>query len=351
MVRIENLVKTYTSSENNKKNNNNIVEALCGVDLHIQKGEIFGIIGLSGAGKSSLVRCINLLERPTSGIIKIDGDNIEDLSKKDLKSARKKIGMIFQHFNLLSNSTVYENIAFPLVIDKKPKDYINNRVLELLELVGLSDKVDMYPSMLSGGQKQRVGIARALANNPSIIMCDEATSALDPETTRSILNLLKDINKKLNMTIIIITHEMEVIKSICNKVAILDKGKILEMGKVSDIFINPKTDIAQRFFGAIDLKLDNKVYQDALKISSENAIVIKAIFIGSSVTDNYISNIIKLFNIDVSILLGNIQDMNNTLVGTLVLKITGKSKNNILDAVSYLEKNQIIVEEIANYDK
>lgn len=335
MVLIENLVKTYDSDFDK-------VEALKGINLHIKKGEIFGIVGLSGAGKSSLVRCINLLEQPTSGSIKIDGKDIINFSKMELRQARKKIGMVFQHFNLLTNSTVYENVAFPLRIDKKPAEYINERVIELLEIVGLADKKDMYPSMLSGGQKQRVGIARALANNPSIMMCDEATSALDPETTKSILNLLETINEKLDITIIIITHEMDVIKNICDKVAILDKGKIVEVDTVSNIFISPKTDIAKSFFSSVDTHLDNQIYQQAL---DGKGIVIKATFIGSNATAPYISNVIKTFDVEISILLGNIQDMSDTLIGTLVLKLTGKAQN-ILDAVSYLENNNVIVEEI-----
>ncbi len=348
MVLIQDLVKTYGLEDGGSKGNSgNIVEALKGIDLHIQKGEIFGIIGLSGAGKSSLVRCINLLEQPTSGSIKIDGKDIVGFSKTELRSARKKIGMVFQHFNLLSNSTVYDNIAFPLQINKKPKDFIEKRVDELLELVGLTDKKNMYPSMLSGGQKQRVGIARALANEPSIIMCDEATSALDPETTKSILNLLKDINKKLNMTIIIITHEMDVIKNICNKIAILDKGKIAESGKVSDIFINPQTDVAKSFFSSVDVNLDNKIYQKALEALDGRGVVIKAIFVGESTTDPYMSDIIKKFNIELSILLGNIQDMDSTLVGTLVLKLTGNSQN-VLNAIEYLKQHDVIIEEVTS---
>lgn len=335
MVLIENLTKTY-------KQGNIPIQALKGIDLHIQKGEIFGIIGLSGAGKSSLVRCINLLETPTSGNITIDGQNIIKLNKKELRQARKKIGMVFQHFNLLMNSTVYENVAFPMKIDNKPKDYIDKKVTELLDLVGLLDKKDMYPSMLSGGQKQRVGIARAIANNPSLIICDEATSALDPETTNSILNLLKDINKKLNMTIIIITHEMDVIKHICNKVAILEQGKIAESGLVSDIFVNPQTQIAKSFFDSVDVKLENDIYQKAL---DGNGVVIKGIFIGETSTAPYISKMIVKFNVEVSILLGNIQHMDDTLIGTLVIKITGQNQN-IQKAIDYLRQNNVIVEEV-----
>lgn len=338
MVLIENLIKTYGDGEN-------AVNALKGIDLHIEKGEIFGIIGLSGAGKSSLVRCINLLEVPTSGSIKIDGQEIIKLSKKELRKARKKIGMVFQHFNLLMNSTIYENVAFPMRIDNKPKDYIDKRVNELLDLVGLLDKKDMYPSMLSGGQKQRVGIARAIANNPSIIVCDEATSALDPETTKSILTLLKDINKKLGITIIIITHEMDVIKHICNKVAILEEGKIAECGLVSDIFIKPKTKIARSFFDSVDVKLENDVYQKAL---DGNGVVIKGIFIGENSTSPYISKMVTKYSVEASILLGNIQHMDDTLIGTLVIKITGEDKN-IKDAINYLKENNVLIEEV-NYE-
>ena len=335
MVLIEKLVKTYGQGEN-------VVSALKGIDLHIEKGEIFGIIGLSGAGKSSLVRCINLLETPTSGSIKIDGQEIIKLSKKELRQARKKIGMVFQHFNLLMNSTIYENVAFPMRIDNKPKDFIDKRVNELLELVGLNEKKNMYPSMLSGGQKQRVGIARAIANNPSIIVCDEATSALDPETTKSILNLLKNINKKLGITIIIITHEMDVIKHICNRLAILEEGRIAECGLISDIFINPKTKIAKSFFDSVDVKLENDIYKKAL---DGEGVVIKAIFIGEKSTSPYISKMIVKYNVEVSILLGNIQHMDDTLIGTLVIKITGEN-DNIKDAINYLKENNVLVEEV-----
>lgn len=338
MVLIENLVKTYNQGQNE-------VKALKGIDLYIDKGEIFGIIGLSGAGKSSLVRCLNLLETPTSGNIKIDDKDMIKLSKKELREARKKIGMVFQHFNLLSNSTIYENVAFPMRIDNKPKDYIDKRVKELLELVGLLDKKDMYPSMLSGGQKQRVGIARAIANNPSIVICDEATSALDPETTKSILSLLKDINKKLGITIIIITHEMDVIKHICNRVAILEEGKIAECGLVSDVFVKPKTKIARSFFDSVDVKLDNDVYKKAL---DGKGIVIKGIFIGETSTAPYISKMIAKYNVEASILLGNIQHLDDTLIGTLVIKITGED-NNIQSAIKYLQENNVLVEEV-NYE-
>ena len=215
------------------------VKAIKDISLHINKGEIYGIIGLSGAGKSTLVRCINLLERPTSGKVTVDGQDITAMSESQLRQARKNIGMIFQHFNLLSSATVYDNVAFPLKLVNAPKEKIDQKVMELLELVGLKNKAHQYPSQLSGGQKQRVGIARALASEPKILLCDEATSALDPQTTKAILELIKDINAKLKLTVVVITHEMQVIKDICDKVAVIDKGVIAEKGRVLDVFTDP----------------------------------------------------------------------------------------------------------------
>ena len=226
------------------------VKAIKDISLHINKGEIYGIIGLSGAGKSTLVRCINLLERPTSGVVTVDGQDITAMSESQLRQARKSIGMIFQHFNLLSSATVYDNVAFPLRLVNAPKEKIHKKVMELLELVGLANKADQYPSQLSGGQKQRVGIARALASEPKILLCDEATSALDPQTTKAILQLIKDINAKLKLTVVVITHEMQVIKDICDKVAVIDKGVIAEKGRVLDVFTNPQQPITSRLPGA-----------------------------------------------------------------------------------------------------
>ncbi|MCC8014041.1 MAG: ATP-binding cassette domain-containing protein [Eubacterium sp.] len=332
-VIIKNLYKTY--GEGSAK-----VEALKDINIEIERGEIFGIIGLSGAGKSSLVRCINLLEVPERGEVLINGKDITKISKKELRAERKNIGMIFQHFNLLMNSTVYDNIAFPLKLIKTPKDQIDKRVGELLEIVGLADKKDVYPSQLSGGQKQRVGIARAIATQPDIIMCDEATSALDPETTKSILQLIKEINQSLKVTVIIITHEMEVIKQVCDRVAVLDSGSVVETGSVSDVYIDPKTETAKKFFKSVDLELDNRVYNKALK---EKGTVIQAIFRGDKSTDPYISQMIKQFDVEAAILLGNIQSMENMLVGTLVLRVDGKEEN-VKAAVNYLKDNGVIVE-------
>lgn len=240
MIEVRNLSKTY-------KGNEGEVEVLKGIDLDIKKGEIFGVIGFSGAGKSTLIRCLNALEIPDKGSIKIGDKTITSLSKKDLREARKEIGMIFQQFNLLESKTVFENIAFPLEVANYPKEKIPQRVIELLDLVELSDKEKFYPTQLSGGQKQRVGIARALANNPEVLLSDEATSALDPLTTFSILELLKNINKKLGITIVLITHELDVIKYCCDNVAVIEDGKIIDNGTVRGLFLNPKSNTARQF--------------------------------------------------------------------------------------------------------
>ena len=238
MIKIEHLNKTYKSNK---------VKALDDINIEIEKGDIYGIVGLSGAGKSSLVRCINRLEEADSGKIVINGVDILSLSKKALIEQRKKIGMIFQSFNLFSSKTIFENIAYPLRLAKMSEEMIKLRVDELLSIVDLKDKKQTYPSQLSGGQKQRVGIARAIANNPDVLLCDEATSALDPKTTGQILDLLLDINKKTKLTIVVITHEMEVIKQICNKVAIIEHGKIIDSGRVIDLFSKPANEKTKHF--------------------------------------------------------------------------------------------------------
>ena len=240
MIELRNITKQFI-----QKNKETL--ALNGVSLHVPKGKIFGVIGSSGAGKSTLIRTVNLLERPTSGEVIIDGVNLLNLSSSELAKERRQIGMIFQHFNLLSSKTVFENIAFPLQLDNTPKEAIKQRVLELLNLVGLSEKQHDYPSSLSGGQKQRVAIARTLATNPKVLLCDEATSALDPATTLSILTLLKDINTRLNITILLITHEMNVVKRICDEVAIISEGQLIEQGPVAEVFTNPQTAVARDF--------------------------------------------------------------------------------------------------------
>lgn len=237
------------------------VEALKNVTLEIGRGEIFGVIGYSGAGKSTLLRCMNMLEQPTSGTVTVNGVKLTELPEKELQKSRRKIGMIFQHFNLLSSSTVFSNVAAPLRLVHTPRAEIDQKVFELLELVGLTEQAQAYPAQLSGGQKQRVGIARALANEPEILLCDEATSALDPETTDSILDLLLAINQRLNLTIVFVTHEMHVVQKICDRVAIMEHGEVIEQGKVLDLFTRPQTPTAKKFIGTIvDTRVPDKIF-------------------------------------------------------------------------------------------
>ena len=245
MIELVNVEKTYHTSSGD-------IQALKRTSLTINQGEIFGIIGLSGAGKSTLIRCINMLEVPTAGQVFVDGEELTAMTETQLRKARQNIGMIFQHFNLLASRTVFDNIAFPLEIQGLGKDEIKKRVEPLLELVQLQDRADHYPSQLSGGQKQRVGIARALASNPKVLLCDEATSALDPQTTKSILNLLRDINQRLNLTIVMITHQMEVVKEICDRVAVIENGSIIEEGNMVDVFTNPQNQTTKEFVKSVD---------------------------------------------------------------------------------------------------
>lgn len=260
MITFENITKTYGGKTH--------VQALKGISLTIHDGEIFGIIGKSGAGKSTLVRCINMLEKPTTGKVIIDDKELTAMSDSQLRAERKNIGMIFQHFNLLSSRTVFDNIAFPLELAGASKEVIRSKVDSLLELVGLTDRQFNYPSQLSGGQKQRVGIARALASDPKILLCDEATSALDPQTTKSILELLKDINKRLGITIVIITHEMAVIKEICDRVAVIEGGVIKEQGRVIDVFTNPQSETMKEFVkSVINMELPEGIKNWASPIS------------------------------------------------------------------------------------
>lgn len=341
MITIKNLTKIYTGA-------NHEVLALDNVSLSINRGEIFGIIGLSGAGKSTLIRCINMLEKPTSGTIIVDGDDLTNLDKTNLRYVRQKIGMIFQHFNLLSSRTVFDNIMFPLEIANVPYKEAKNKVTELLELVGLSDKARVYPSQLSGGQKQRVGIARALANDPKLLLSDEATSALDPETTQSILKLLKDINKQLGLTILLITHDMNVIKQVCDRVAVIDNSKIVEVGDVLSVFSNPGTPTSRSFINAIvknevpedlihDLPLESGVYSRLVRVS----------FIGKSAGEPIISSLIKSFDIKVNILYGNIDRVKDTPFGNLVLELIGDA-NILNEALTYLRDRGLEIEVLKN---
>ena len=324
------------------------VRAIKDISLHINRGEIYGIIGLSGAGKSTLVRCINLLERPTSGKVTVDGQDITAMSESQLRQARKSIGMIFQHFNLLSSATVYENVAFPLRLVNTPKEKIDNKVTELLELVGLADKANQYPSQLSGGQKQRVGIARALASEPKILLCDEATSALDPQTTKAILQLIRDINAKLKLTVVVITHEMQVIKDICDKVAVIDKGVIAEKGKVLDVFTNPQQPITKEFISVLlsnDLPVgfrEREVHQEQF---SGSILLIRITFIGEAANEPVISRLIKNFDLNVGILFGSLDDIKGVPFGRLIISLDGRQLE-IQEALEYVQKQNLKVEVI-----
>lgn len=302
MIQIENLSKTYKTSAGG-------FTALADVNLTVNDGEIFGIIGLSGAGKSTLVRCINFLEVPTSGKVIIDGDEMGTLSKKQLLIKRRSIGMIFQGFNLLEQRTVLKNICFPLEIAKVPKEQAVKRARELLELVGLADKESSYPSQLSGGQKQRVAIARALAAETKYLLCDEATSALDPDTTRSILDLLKKVNKELGVTIIVITHEMKVIESICDRAAVLDGGNVAELAPVSELFANPKSDIAR--------KLILPAVNTAEEIKGGR--VIRIIFDGETSYKPVIANLILSCQAPLNILKADTQDVGGKAFGQIII--------------------------------
>ena len=339
MIRLSNIKKTFQGP-------NGPVEAIKGVDIHVEPGEIFGIVGLSGAGKSTLVRCINMLEKPTSGQVIVDGKDLTAMSESQLREVRKSIAMIFQHFNLLSSATVYDNVAFPLRLSNTPEDKIREKVLPLLELVGLADKSENYPAQLSGGQKQRVGIARALANAPKVLLCDEATSALDPQTTKAILSLIKDINKKMGLTVVVITHEMAVITDICDRVAVLSNGVVAECGQVLDVFTNPQQEITKQFTGVIlsrelpgDFK-DREISQDPV---SGAQLLIWLTFIGNSADEPVLSTMIRKFDADVSILYGMVGEIQSTPFGRMLIGITGNDFI-VKSLLEYLKGRDLMVE-------
>jgi D-methionine transport system ATP-binding protein len=341
MIFIKDLTKVFHSDAGD-------VLALDRITLHIKKGDIFGVIGLSGAGKSTLLRCINMLERPTSGSIEIDGTEMTQLTPNELKEHRKKIGMIFQHFNLLSSRSVWGNISFPLEIAGVDKEDIDLKVSNLLELVGLSDKANSYPSQLSGGQKQRVGIARALANDPKVLLCDEATSALDPQTTLSILDLLKDINKKMGITIVLITHEMNVIKQVCDTVAVIDKSRVVECAPLLGLFSNPKTQTARNFLKSVTLSDIPEELKERIRNLDRGKLegkIIKITFFGEVTAQPIISTIIRKYDIDVNIIYGNIDNIRDTSYGTLVVELRGNNSR-ADNAFNYLKQLGLNVEVI-----
>jgi D-methionine transport system ATP-binding protein len=338
MIELKNITKEFL--QKNKR-----ITALSGVSLQVPKGKIFGVIGSSGAGKSTLIRCVNLLERPDSGEVIVDGLNLMDLSSRALALQRRQIGMIFQHFNLLSSKTVFQNIAFPLQLDNTPAAEISKRVKDLLQLVGLEDKAADYPASLSGGQKQRVAIARTLASNPKVLLCDEATSALDPATTGSILALLKDINQRLDITILLITHEMDVVKSICDQVAVISEGKLIEQGSVSEIFAHPKTAITREFI-ASSLKVNIPAsYQDRLTATAQTGKnpLVKLEFTGQSVDDPVLSEVSRLFKLDNNIIFAQIEHAGQVKFGAMVIEVSGSPEAHE-QAIAYYQSKNIGVE-------
>lgn len=337
MFKLKNVTKSFRSE-------NSQVTAVSDVSLHIRAREIFGVIGSSGAGKSTLIRCLNLLEIPERGKVIFKGEDLLELSNPQLREKRQKIGMVFQNFNLLASRTVFDNVAFP--IKNKSKEQISKKVYDLLEIVGISDKAKSYPSQLSGGQKQRVAIARALANDPDVLLCDEATSALDPQTTKSILSLLKDLNRKLDLTIILITHEMEVIKSICDRVAIMDKGKIVEVDSVINIFTQPKSEVSKGFVQE-DINIDDLkgliVENDLIQ---SDAYVYELFYKQAAASKSLISDLIKEYDLSVNIIAGSIEIISNESVGRLIIIIKGK-KAEVEFGLKYLIDQGVLVKEVA----
>lgn len=336
MISVQGVKKIFQSKSG-------LITAVDGANLEIKEGEIFGVIGYSGAGKSTLIRMFNGLEVPTEGSLLIDGKNIAKIRGAELRKARQEIGMIFQHFNLLWSRTVRENIAFPLEIAKVPKSERLKRVDELIRLVGLEGREDAFPSQLSGGQKQRVGIARALANNPKLLLCDEATSALDPETTDSILDLLVDINKQLGLTIILITHEMHVIQKICHRVAVMEEGKIVELGTVLDVFKNPQQPITKRFVKQITNNDETNESISHLFEKYPEGKLLQLSFVGETAGDPIISHLIRDLSVTINILQGNIKQTQHGAYGTLYIHING-SEAEINEAIEYLKAKKVGVE-------
>ena len=339
MIKLNNITKIFTLPD--KK-----LTALDNVSLHVPKGQICGVIGASGAGKSTLIRCVNLLERPTHGAVIIDDVDLTQLSDAELVKTRRQIGMIFQHFNLLTSRTVFENVALPLELENKSKAEIQEKTTALLALVGLGDKHNVYPANLSGGQKQRVAIARALASDPKVLLCDEATSALDPATTQSILKLLKEINRTLGITILLITHEMEVVKRICDQVAVIDKGRLIEQGTVSEIFSNPKTELAQEFISSTFHITLPEEYLENLSDTPKHAKsypIIKFEFTGRSVDAPLLSQASKKFGVELSILTSQIDYAGGVKFGFTIAEVEG-DEDAITQAKVYLMEYNVRVE-------
>lgn len=339
MIELRHIVKRFESKAGT-------VTAVNDVSLHIEKGEVFGIIGFSGAGKSTLVRCINLLERPTSGEVLIDGTDITKLAAKELRGVRQKIGMIFQHFNLMPSRTVYENIEMPLKLTNLSAEERREKIRSLLELVELADKSEAYPSQLSGGQKQRVAIARALANDPKVLLCDEATSALDPKTTRSILKLLREVNSRLGITIVVITHQMDVVKFICDRAAVMEHGRVVEEGTILDIFANPKARVTKGF---IDSASNVDDLYDMLEEAEGRGVTHGTVYLltyaGASAGKPLMTEIFKQFGVSANIIFGNIEILKGTPLGKLAVTLEGDAEN-VVSAVEFIKAHGVRIEEV-----
>ncbi|AST93165.1 methionine ABC transporter ATP-binding protein [Sutcliffiella cohnii] len=340
MISLQNVKKIFQAKSG-------VVTAVDDVNLTIHKGEIYGIIGYSGAGKSTLIRMLNGLEKPSSGEVSVAGRNISKIKGRELRKARQEISMIFQHFNLLWSRTVRENIAFPLEIAGVNKKERMKRVDELIELVGLTGRENAYPSQLSGGQKQRVGIARALANNPKVLLCDEATSALDPQTTDSILELLVDINKRLGLTIVLITHEMHVIRKICHRVSVMENGSVVEEGNVLDVFRKPKQLITQKFVKQVSEPEEAKDSIEHLLETYESGKIVQLTFVGDSAEQPIITHLIKRFDVDVNILQGKVSYTQDGPYGTLFIHVDG-AEAQIDSALQYIREQQVELEVMTN---
>lgn len=340
MIQLKNISKTYIQ-------NNRTIKAVDDVNIEIFDGDIYGIVGFSGAGKSTLVRTINLLERPDQGgTVTVDNVELTSLKEKSLRQHRSNIGMIFQHFNLMPSRTVTENVLYPLSYKGIKKSYQEKKARELIDIVGLTNRANNYPSELSGGQKQRVAIARALALSPSVLLCDEATSALDPKSTYEIIDLIKKLNHELNLTVVVITHEMDVVKELCTKVAVMDKGKIVERGDVFDVFSNPKSDITKEFLKSTSnlSKTDSfkEKFKSVLELEPEDFLV-KLTYIGKGVSEPIISALSQKYNISINIILADVSLIQNTPVGGTVCVIRGK-KENIKQALDSLNSQKVKVE-------
>jgi len=334
LIELKNVSKIYNRNGSETK-------ALQDVSLNVKKGEIFGVIGFSGAGKSTLIRLINFLEKPTSGKVLIEGRDLHSYSMNELRTLRKDIGMIFQHFNLLNSKTIYQNVAIPLILAKENKKTIKDRVMELLRFVGLEDKANSYPNELSGGQKQRIGIARALATNPSVLLCDEATSALDPQTTDSILQLLQRINEEYNITIMIITHEMSIIQKVCNRVAVMEDGKIIETGNVLEVFGNPEQASTKNFVRTVIQDEIPKNIKKNLTLIPGNRLV-KINF--DEKANAAINELIRKFDTTVNIVYATLDEIKDDTVGHMIVQLADKS---VEEAVQFLHSKNINAKELA----